>query len=93
MKLKTPMSALIVLLIAAALVAAEQTVPFSVPGMYCDSCPFVVEAAISGVRSVTANSETRTAMIVFDDEVATLRTIRVASAAAGYEATPVASGS
>ena len=96
MKFNAPLLALIGVMAAAPIFAAEQTVTFSVPGMYCASCPFIVEAAmtgVDGVRSVTADSETRTALVVFDDEVATLQAIGAASAAAGYEATPVDCGS
>ncbi len=78
-----PAFALIGLLVAAPLFAAEQTVKFAVPGMYCASCPFIVESAmgsVDGVLSVTADSDTRTALVVFDD-------IAAASASAGYEAT------
>lgn len=39
MKLQMPAFALIGLLVAAPLFAAEQTVKFAVPGMYCASCP------------------------------------------------------
>lgn len=81
--------ALIGSLIASPLMAAEQTVTFSVPGMYCASCPFIVEAAmgdVEGVISVSADIETRTASVVFDDEVASTEDIAVASAFAGYEA-------
>jgi len=96
MKRRIPVLALIGVMAAAPVFAAEQTVKFSVPGMYCASCPFIVESAmggVDGVKSVTADSKTRTALVVFDDEVATLQTIEAASAAAGYEATPVDTGS
>jgi len=81
--------ALVGALVASPLMAAEQTVTFSVPGMYCASCPFIVEAAmgeVEGVISVTADSETRTALVVFDDEIASTEDIADASAFAGYEA-------
>jgi len=96
MKLKTPVLALIGLMAAAPVFAAEQTVKFSVPGMYCASCPFIVESAmggVDGVKSVTADSKTRTALVVFDDAIATVAAIESASANAGYQAVPVASGS
>ncbi|WP_456388919.1 cation transporter [Profundibacter sp.] len=89
MKLKSPALALIGLLTASPLFAAEQTVSFDVPGMYCASCPFIVEAAmgeVEGVISVTADSSTRTAVVVFDDAITTPSDIADASAFAGYEA-------
>lgn len=75
--------------LASPLMAAEQTVTFSVPGMYCASCPFIVEAAmgeVEGVISVTADVETRTALVVFEDEIVSTKDIADASASAGYEA-------
>lgn len=69
--------------------AAEQTVTFSVPGMTCASCPFIVESAMSGVEGVmqvTADADTRTAVVVFDDAIANAEDIAFASTAAGYEA-------
>lgn len=88
MKIKSSLFALITLAMASPLFAGEQTVKFDVPGMYCASCPFIVEAAmgeVEGVISVTADSETRTALVVFDDEVTTINDIADASAFAGYE--------
>ena len=69
--------------------AAEQTETFSVPGMTCASCPFIVESAMSGVEGVmqvTADADTRTAVVVFDDAIANAEDIAFASTAAGYEA-------
>ena len=89
MKTKLRALALLGTLLASPLMAAEQTVTFSVPGMYCASCPFIVEAAmgdVDGVISVTADSENRTALVVYDDEITTFEEIADASAFSGYEA-------
>ena len=89
MKLKTPVLALIGLLAAAPAVAAEKSITFSVPGMTCASCPFIVEAAMSGVEgvvTVTADSDSLTAQVVYDDAVTTIDDIALASGSAGYEA-------
>ena len=78
------------ILIATASMAAERTVNLSVPGMFCPSCPFIVQAAIQevdGVVSVAADAEQRTALVVYDDAVTTLEAITTASTNAGYEAT------
>jgi len=96
MEFKAPVLALIGFMAAAPVFAAEQTVTFTVPGMYCASCPFIVEAAmggVEGVRSVTADSDTRTALVVFDDEITSFEAIEAASVAAGYEAAFLGSGS
>ncbi len=69
--------------------AAEQTITFSVPGMTCASCPFIVQSAMSsvdGVQSVETSLETRTARVVFDDGLTSSDAIARASINAGYEA-------
>ncbi|WP_417462927.1 cation transporter [Kordiimonas sp.] len=69
--------------------AAEQSVEFSVPGMFCASCPFVVKAAMSkvdGVLGVETNLEARMAYVRYDDAITTIAAIQDASANAGYEA-------
>ncbi|HHL21680.1 MAG TPA: mercuric transport protein periplasmic component [Aliiroseovarius sp.] len=75
--------------------AVERTVKFDVPGMYCASCPFIVQSAmgsVEGVLSVEADAETRTALVVYDDEITTLEAIEEASASAGYDAFPIEDG-
>ena len=89
MKIHTPVLALIGFMAAAPVFAAEQTVTFSVPSMTCASCPFIVESAMSGVDgvlTVTADPDTRTALVVFDDAIASATDIAFASTSAGYEA-------
>ncbi len=77
--------------------AAEQTATFSVPGMTCASCPFIVQSAMSsvdGVSSVEPSLESKTARVVYDDEKTTLDAIALASKNAGYVAELIeASGS
>lgn len=89
MKLNLQIAALLSVLATAPAYAAEQSVNLSVPGMTCASCPFIVEAAISevdGVTSVSADSDQRTAKVVFDDEQTTIDQIIAASTNAGYPA-------
>lgn len=96
MKLYTPVLALTGFMAAAPVFAAEQTVTFSVPGMTCASCPFIVESAMSGVEGViqvSADADTRTAVVVFDDAKANAEDIAFASTAAGYEAELVSNDS
>ncbi len=89
MKINTSVLALIGLIAAAPVFAAEQTVTFSVPGMTCASCPFIVESAMSGVDgviTVTADANTRTALVIFDDAITNAEDIAFASTSAGYQA-------
>ena len=64
--------------------------------MYCASCPFIVQSAISavdGVEQVEADLETRTATVTFDDGATTVDAIIAASTNAGYPATVDKAGS
>lgn len=83
---------LFLLLTATTGAAAERTATFSVPGMTCVLCPITVKAAmttVTGVKSVKADFETKSATAVFEDTVVSAETIADASANAGYPATIV----
>ena len=43
-------------------------------------------SGVEGVMQVTADADTRTAVVVFDDAIANAEDIAFASTAAGYEA-------
>ncbi len=76
--------------LAAPLSAGEQSARLSVPGMFCASCPYIVEAAardVEGVLAVTANSDLREAEILYDDAVTGVAAIRAALRNAGYDST------
>lgn len=80
---------------ASSALAGERGVNLSVPGMFCASCPYVVQAAIGevdGVLSVTTDANDRTAFVLYDDAVVTIEEITEASANAGYEATVIVAG-
>jgi mercuric ion binding protein len=72
--------------------AAEQTINLSVPGMYCESCPYIIKKAISaikGVKLVEATIEDRTATVTFDDTVASIKAITQATMDVGYESSVI----
>lgn len=72
--------------------AAEQTIKLSVPGMYCESCPYIVKKAISGIKGVKlveATLEDRTATVTYDDAVASIKAITQATIDAGYESSVI----
>ncbi|MBL4785460.1 MAG: cation transporter [Cohaesibacteraceae bacterium] len=78
--------------------AAEQTIRLSIPGMNCASCPYMVEWAIKevdGVKRVDATLEDTSAIVVFEDSIASIEAIVKATADIGYVSTLVtgASGS
>jgi len=86
---KIPMIVLFatMMLIPSILIAAQQTVKLSVPGMSCASCPYMVKDAISmvdGVKIVEATMEDRSATVTFDDAVTNLKEIQQATADIGY---------
>lgn len=67
--------------------AAEQTIKLSVPGMYCESCPYIIKNAISaiqGVKLVEATLEDRSATVIFEDTVASIKAITQATKDVGY---------
>ena len=74
---------------AAQVVAAEQTVTFTVDNMTCALCPVTVKRAMEGVEGVHAveiNFDARTATVVFDTAATSADAIASASANAGYPA-------
>lgn len=74
---------------AAQVVAAEQTVTFTVDNMTCALCPVTVKRAMEGVEGVHAveiNFDARTATVVFDTAATSADAIAAASANAGYPA-------
>ena len=82
--------------VASPLWAAIQTVNLSVPGMYCASCPFIVQGAIQelpGIQSIETDLESRTAVVVYDDELTTIEDITFATMNVGYESTVIETGS
>ena len=89
MKLRISVFTLIGFIATTPVFVAEQTAAFSVPGMTCASCPFIIAAVMSrvdGVVTVTAVTDTRTALVVFDDAIASIEDIAFASTYVGYEA-------
>lgn len=75
--------------------AGEQAVSLSVPGMYCASCPYVVQAAIGrveGVKAIRTDVNLKTANVIFDDVVATIDAILSATSDAGYPASVISAG-
>jgi len=91
-KFAGPALAVASLFMASAVFAAEQTVNLSVPGMTCASCPYIVESAINqvdGVRSVETSLAEKTALVVYDDTVATIQAITDSTYLAGYESSVI----
>ena len=82
--------------IASPLWAAIQTVSLSVPGMYCASCPYMVQGAIQelpGIESVETDLDSRTAVVVFDNALTSIDDITFATANVGYESSVIEAGS
>lgn len=81
---------LLLALFATPLLAAQQTVALSVPGMTCPVCPITVKKAlekIDGVKSVKIDFDTRLATVTFEDNMATVDKLTQATANAGYPST------
>ncbi|MBO6950062.1 MAG: cation transporter [Rhodospirillales bacterium] len=70
-------------------VAAAQTATFSIENMTCALCPVTVKKAmegVPGVKSVTVDFDTKTAIVVFDPSITTSDAIAAASTNVGYPA-------
>ena len=81
----------LVLSLATAAVAAEQTITLAVDGMTCSMCPKMVQEAINavpGVSQCNASYEDKvgTAVVTFEDSVTSINIIVAASAEIGYPA-------
>lgn len=66
---------------------------FIVEGMHCRSCSALVDMTvgdIEGVESSSTDLVEKTTVVVFDDAVTDVESIKAAIDGAGYSATPVA---
>ena len=92
MTIKTLALGALISALALAAQAGERTVTLLVPGMYCASCPYAVQAALKevpGVKSVKTSLEDKTAVVVYDDEQATIEDLTFATLSYGYESRPL----
>jgi mercuric ion binding protein len=83
-------------LLSPAVMAAEKTIKISVPGMTCDSCPYIVKGsidALDGIKTVEATMEDRTATVTYDDTIINLEAITQATANVGYPSSLFKAGS
>jgi mercuric ion binding protein len=74
------------------LFAADQSVMLSISGMTCSVCPITVKKSlqkIEGVKTVTVSYENKTAMVVFDDQLAKVESLLKATENVGYPATVI----
>ncbi len=75
------------LFVSAAAIAAEKTVTLDVEGMYCPSCPYIVQEslkAVPGVMKARVSLEKKTAVVTFDDAKTAIPALTKATADAGY---------
>ena len=69
---------------------AEQTVTLSVPTMNCAICPITVSKAlmqVEGVVEAITDYETKTAVVIYDNEMADVELLTEATTDAGYPST------
>lgn len=67
--------------------AEEQSITLSVPGMNCPVCPITISKAlgrVDGVKSAKVDYDSKSATIIFDDQVTATETLMKATANAGY---------
>ena len=67
--------------------AKDQTVSLTVPTMDCATCPITIKAAlmrVPGVSKAKVSYARREAIVVFDNEKASLEDLKKATTEAGY---------
>ncbi len=72
--------------------ANEQTRSFAIENMTCAMCSITVKMAmtrVEGVKSVSVDSDAKTATAVFDPTVTTAQEIAAATTNVGYPTTPI----
>ncbi|RUU11603.1 mercuric transport protein periplasmic component [Mesorhizobium sp. USDA-HM6] len=87
--MRAPLVIVVSLLATVPVAAAQRTATFSIPDMTCALCPITVATAIrhlDGIVTVSADVNTKTATVVFDDGKTSTAAIADASANAGYAA-------
>ena len=85
--MKTLLASLALLVVAAPVWAATQTVTLSVPGMTCAVCPITVKKALSKVDGVSKTDvifDQREAVVTFDDARTSIQKLTQATKDAGY---------
>ena len=73
-----------------ALCAAEQSVILSIPTMDCPVCPITIKKSlqkVTGVKSAEVSYEGKTAVVVFDNQLAKVESFLKATENVGYPAT------
>ncbi|MFU8787748.1 MAG: mercury resistance system periplasmic binding protein MerP [Methylobacter sp.] len=72
------------------LCAAEQSVMLSIPAMDCPVCPITIKKSlqkVAGVKSADVRYESKTAAVIFDDQLTTVESLLKATENVGYPAT------
>lgn len=72
--------------------ADSRTVKLSVPSMNCAMCPITVRKALEKVKGVTqanVDYETKSAVVVYDDQKTSVSLLTKATQDAGYPSTEV----
>ena len=80
-------TALAIVTLSGATLAADKTVTLSVPGMTCSACPLTVKQSlqrVNGVEKVAVAFEPKEAVVTFDDAKTSVEKLRDATANAGY---------
>lgn len=83
-------AALMLTLMSLPVLAADQTVTLSVPGMNCAACPITVKKALSripGVSTIEISLDTREVSVTFDDARTSVDALTHATGEAGYPST------
>ena len=84
---------MVMLAVPGAARAKEQTATLKVDNMFCASCPYIVQRAltsVNGVDRVTVSFTDKTAVVVYDDAKTNVETLTAATGKYGFPSTVVA---
>jgi mercuric ion binding protein len=84
------------LLLGAAASAAERTVTLAIDNMSCVTCPYIVQASLSAVacvRKVEVSYADRTAVVTFEDTMASVDSLTQATTEVGFPSRLAGQGS
>lgn len=90
--MKSIYATLLFMLSVSTVLAAQQNVTLSIPGMNCAACPITVRKAlekIDGVTAVRVDLDEKQANVTFDDAKATVGKLNQATTDAGYPSSVV----
>ena len=79
---------ILLLITSGPLIAEEQSVVLSIPGMKCPACPVTVRSVIqrvAGVKAVNVDFDSKLATVSYDDQLTDIGQLRLATKKMGFD--------